>query len=342
MLTKTENTLKLRWEKFKLENPKSRIRDAAKELSTSEAQLLATQVGESVIALEGDLKEILKRIPSLGYVMALTRNDEVVHERKGIYEKVSFTEHAGLVLGADIDLRLFMHSWKYAFAVSEGERKSLQFFDEAGNAVHKIYLAEKSKVEEYEKLVSGFRAAIQDNSLELVPIQKRKEVEKPDQEINILGFQEEWKALKDTHDFFGLLRKFGVSRTQALRLAPKGFATQIPASSVRSMLQKVSEEQLEIMVFVSNPGCIQIHTGPVTSLLAQGPWYNVMDPEFNLHMREDKFHSAWIVKKPTTDGDVNSIEVYNEAGENILLFFGKRKPGIPEKQEWRTLLSTLV
>jgi putative hemin transport protein len=37
------------------------------------------------------------------------------------------------------------------------------------------------------------------------------------------GFQKAWTELKDTHDFFMMTRKFGVSRTQALRLAPEGF-----------------------------------------------------------------------------------------------------------------------
>lgn len=341
MLTKTENTLKERWANFKLDNPKTRIRDAAKELGTSEAQLLATQTGENVVALSGDFKALLKEVTKLEYVMALTRNDEVVHERKGVYEKVSFTDHTGLVLGEDIDLRLFMHCWKYAFAVTEGDRRSLQFFDESGNAIHKIYLTEKSNVEEYEKLVASYKSAIQSQDLEIIPAEKRKENEKPDSEVDVVNFQNEWKSLKDTHDFFGLLRKYGVTRTQALRLAPEGFSKKLLNTSVRTILQKASESNLEIMIFVANKGCIQIHTGPVQKLLESGPWYNVMDPAFNLHLREDKISSTWLVRKPTTDGDVNSIEIYNEAGENMALFFGKRKPGIPEKEEWRILLKSL-
>ena len=35
--------------------------------------------------------------------------------------------HAQLFVGEDIDLRIFLNSWKHAFAVVEGDKKSLQF-----------------------------------------------------------------------------------------------------------------------------------------------------------------------------------------------------------------------
>ncbi|MNR63561.1 Hemin transport protein HemS [compost metagenome] len=46
----------------------------------------------------------------------------------------------------------------------------------------------------------------------------------------------------------------------------------------------------------------------------------------------------WQVVKPSTDGDVNSIELFDKNGEMIVQFFGKRKPGIPELESWREVL----
>ena len=93
-------------------------------------------------------------------MLAITRNEDVVHERKGIYNNVSFPEpraHGiGLVVNPDIDLRLFMSSWEFAFAVNENERRSLQFFDIYGGAVHKIYLTENSNKSEYYNLIERF------------------------------------------------------------------------------------------------------------------------------------------------------------------------------------------
>ena len=84
-----------------------------------------------------------------------------------------------------------------------------------------------------------------------------------------------------------MTRKYGVTRTQALRLASDEFVTKIDPSKVVTLLETASERKLPIMVFVGNRGIIQIHTGEVNKVL----WYNtdhVMDPDFNLHLDTEK------------------------------------------------------
>lgn len=335
-----ENTIKLnkQWEAFKAENPKVRIRDAARELGTTEAELIATTVGTTAIRLKDDFREILKTVESLGKVMALTRNDYCVHERKGVYHNVSFSGPMGLAVNPDIDLRLFMSVWSSAFAVDENGRKSLQFFAKDGEAVHKIYLTDDSDENAYTALADAFKA--EDQHAELVISRDKKETEeKADAEIDVEGFREGWLTLKDTHDFHALLRKFGVTRTQGLRLAPEGHAVKISVPSLKAIIGKAAETDLEIMVFTGSAGCIQIHTGLVKKLVVAGPWYNVLDPDFNLHLREDAIASVWLVKKPTADGIVTSIEVFDDKGVIIVQFFGKRKPGIPENENWRLMVN---
>jgi putative hemin transport protein len=330
--------LKERWIEFKAANPKTRIRDAARELGTSEAALVATGIGETAQLLDGDFRELMKELGSLGHVMALTRNDHVVHERKGIYENISFNNHVGLVLGEDIDLRLFLGDWKFGFAVNENDRFSLQFFNSFGDAAHKIYLTEKSNKEAYDALVTKYLAADQDVKL-FVSEKKEKEPEaETAADLDVAAFQQEWLALKDTHDFFTLLRKYKLSRKQALRYAPEGYAFQIKPESMKAIFDAISKSELPIMVFVSNPNCIQIHTGPINKIFVMGPWLNIMDPEFNLHLRQDAIDEAWIVRKPTEDGIVTGIELIDKDGVMFNQFFGKRKPGIPELKEWPELL----
>ena len=338
ILTTGRAELKDSWAAFKQENPKTRIRDAAKELNTSEAELVATGIGENVILLEGDFRELLKEAGSLGHVMALTRNDHVVHERKGVYENISFNNHVGLVLGPDIDLRLFLGDWKFGFAVHENDRHSLQFFNSNGDAVHKIYLTEKSEKAGYDALVEKYKAADQDTALLILPRAEKKTEEEVTPEIDVEAFQTEWLALKDTHDFFTLLRKYKLSRKQALRNAPEGYAYRITPESMKTVFDNASETQVPIMVFVSNPNCIQIHTGPINKIFVMGPWLNIMDPEFNLHLRQDAIDEAWVVKKPSEAGIVTGIELIDKEGTMFNQFFGKRKPGIPELPEWTKLV----
>lgn len=335
------NNLKEKWEALKTENPHLRIRNAAQELGVSEAELLATNVGEGVTVIKPEFAALLQEIEKLGKVMALTRNDECVHERKGIYQNPDFSNpHGQVFVGEDIDLRIFLNSWKFGFAVVEGDRKSFQFFGKDGLALHKIYLTNKSNEAEFDALTEQYKAEEQSPEIITEPIAE-KPAEKPDTEIDIAGFQQAWKDLKDTHDFFSMTRKFGVSRTQALRLAPAGYAEKIDNSKVVNLLEDASEKHVPIMVFVGNRGIIQIHTGEVKKTLWHQQWFNVMDPDFNLHLDTTKIAETWITKKPTEDGEVTSVEVFNKNGDFIVQFFGKRKPGNPELQEWKELVAAL-
>ena len=96
------------------------------------------------------------------------------------------------------------------------------------------------------------------------------------------------------------------------------------------------------MSFVGNRGCIQIHTGPVKRLVEAHGWFNILDPAFNMHLRDQGVARAFSVRKPTDDGVVTSIELYDPAGDLTVSFFGKRKPGIPEQLPWRALAESFA
>lgn len=84
----TASTLRDAWRGLQEAKPGLRIRDCAEQLGVSEAQLLATTVGEYSTRLEGDWTELLNRLPELGRVMSLTRNDSCVLEHKGAFQKI--------------------------------------------------------------------------------------------------------------------------------------------------------------------------------------------------------------------------------------------------------------
>jgi len=328
---------------------KMRHRDAARALGISEGEAIAAHVGSGLALratrLNSEYPALIGALSAAGPVMALTRNEAAVHERDGSYLDASVNGHVGLVLGPDIDLRIFYAQWTHGFFVEEetGDRKSrsLQFFDAQGNAVHKVFERALTDAAAFAGLAGLFAADDQTPGIVVTPPPPRAVV-KPDAEIDVDGFQSAWHAMQDTHEFFGMLRKYGVARTQGLRLAGHEYARRVPASAARQVLEQASVQLLEIMVFVTNPGCIQIHTGPVNNIQVMGPWVNVLDPEFNLHLREDLIKDSWIVRKPTADGIVTSLEIYDEHGDSIAYFFGKRKPGIPELEAWRDLVAGIA
>jgi len=324
--------------------PGIRARDAAKELGVTEAELVACRSGDNVVRLEPEFAAILRAMPEVGEVMVLTRNDHCVHEKHGRFDHVSIGPGHGLVLNHDVDLRLFMNHWRYGFVVSEevasGLRTCLQVFDIDGTAVHKIYLTTDSDRSAFDALVKRFRSPEQSPDIVIAPLPRRRP-DRPDAEIDVANFHKHWRALQDTHDFFGLLQEFGVNRSQAMRLAEAEFAYRVEPAALRRMLERAATTGTPIMCFVGNPGCIQIHTGPIETLKVVGPWYNILDRRFNLHLREDAIHQAWVVRKPTRDGIVTSLELFNSDGFCFVQFFGERKPGKAEIEAWREILAAL-
>ncbi|ODU08223.1 MAG: hypothetical protein ABS91_03650 [Thiobacillus sp. SCN 64-35] len=322
-----------------------RIREAAQKLGVSEAQLLATGVGGHVVRLGGDLRDLMMRMGELGHVMALTRNEAAVHEKDGNYTNISHGDQVGLVLGEDIDLRLFYDKWTFAYAVEEKvgseTRRSFQFFDACGDAIHKIYLRDDADPFAFEALRDAWAVPVQIPGETVLPRPASLKPERSDDAVDVEALRADWHAMRDTHQFFGLLRKHQVSRTQAFRLAGEAFARPLFTNTPARVLQAAAAGALDIMVFVGNSGCIQIHTGPVKRIERMGPWINVLDPGFNLHLREDLVAQVWLVKKTTTDGVVTSIELFDAQGEFIAYFFGKRKPGIPETTGWRMLAESM-
>ncbi len=335
------------WDKLAQESPRLRAIDIADRIGVSEAQLIASRVGQWAQRLAPDrFADILRGLPAVGEVMALTRNEHVVHEKVGSYGHVTIQPGHAIVLNHHIDLRLFMGQWHHGFALTQpladgGVRQSLQFFDASGRAVHKVFARGETDMAAWSALVSRCVATEQSDTLGVKPLPALP-ADLPDEQIDQAGMHAHWSAMRDTHDFFGMLRDFRVGRHQAMRLIGSEYAMPVANDAVRIMLEQAAASGLSIMCFVGNPGCIQIHTGPVANIKMMGDWLNVMDPKFNLHLRTDRIATSWLVRKPTDDGVVTSLELFDEQQRQFVQFFGERKPGQKENAQWRELAESLV
>jgi putative hemin transport protein len=343
-ITEAPPPLRSRVAALRAERPGIRARDAAAALGTTEAELVAAGCGDTAVRLAGPWQPLIRALPMLGPVMALTRNEYAVHEKTGRYDKISFSGNSGLVLDPDIDLRLFLDHWHHGFAVTEetrsGRRRSLQFFDADGTAVHKVYLTAHSDGAAYDALIERHRSADQTADLAVHPVAVPVEQRRPDRGV-AGALRQRWDALQDTHDFYPMLRTLKLHRIAAFELVEGDYSERAAIGSFRCALELAAAEDVPVMVFVGSPGVIQIHTGPVKALKEVGPWFNVLDAGFNLHLRQDGITGAWIVRKPTRDGIVTSLEIFDAEERQIAWLFGRRKPGEPERSDWRALVDRL-
>ena len=328
----------------KAENASLRERDLARQLGISEAEYVAAWCGEGAVRIEPRVNDVLTGLEAVGEVMALTRNESAVHEKIGVYDKVVTGEHNALVLGEQIDLRIFPTAWVHGFAVEKREggevRRSLQFFDPAGEAVHKVHLRSASNLYAYQKLVDSLASEDQSQTVDVSPIADGEPESPPAVDI-ARDLRERWASMTDVHQFFGILKALKITRHQALSSVGENYAWPIDRDALVAMMRHAASDAIPIMCFVGSRGCIQIHSGPIKNITPMGPWINVFDETFHLHLRFDHVAEVWVVRRPTKDGHVTSLEAYGEDRKLIIQFFGKRHEGESERADWRFLAENL-
>ena len=326
------------------EHSKLRDRDLADKLDLSEAQLVAAFVGHGVTPIVPHPDQVMHAATTFGEVMALTRNTACVHEKVGVYENYHTGQHAAMVLADQIDLRLFPSHWRHAFMVEKdsdaGIQRSLQVFDAAGDAIHKIFLRDGSDLTAWE--TAKAEAALPDPTPHLT-VNARQPPEAPKADISKVDIlRKEWQRLTDTHQFLRLTSKLKMNRLGAYRIAGAPFVRALDPSAIDVMLENVRAAGIDIMLFVGNRGCIQIHTGPINTLKRMGPWQNVLDPGFNLHLRSDHIAEVWAVEKPPQRGPALSVEVFDDRGMLIFQVFGVGKEGRDSRPAWQAIVNELA
>lgn len=327
------------------DSPDLRERDLADRLGISEAQLVAAHVGAGVTRLTPHPDGINTAACTLGEVMALTRNESCVSEVVGTYDNYKPGKHAAMVLNDPIDLRIFPGRWASAFAVEKptanGIRRSLQVFDKAGDAVHKIFLRDGSDVDAWARAVETLRHEDQSDAQEVQPREPVEPAKSNPAKLDAL--REGWAAMTDTHQFYAMANRLKMNRLGAYRIVGAPYARALSTDAVDQMLHAVRDGGFPIMIFVGSQGCIQIRSGTVETLKPMGPWQNILDPGFNLHLRLDHIAEVWEVTKPTKRGPAVSVEAFDAEGGLIFQIFpvpaGRDMPD--SRDDWQKVVDAL-
>lgn len=339
---KDVHSLRQKWKELQQTQPHIRIRNAACQLGVSEAELLATQCEETVTRLKSDWPEILYDLKSLGTVMALTRNDSAVHEKIGLYNPVNIIANQASIVTDELEIRLMLEHWDFAFAVQEdapkGQRFSLQFFDVAGVAIHKVYLTDNSDQQVFNAIVRKFRHPDQSR---IIKTQSLDIHINSDTEVSVDALRQYWRKLKHPQDFETMLTHFKVSRFEAMALAGAEFVQPVDPIVFLEFIKTLSEITLPVILTVQNQGAIQIHKGSLHHLKLTGPWLNILDEGFNLHLLQETINTMYIVEKPMATGKTNTLELYNATGQNILTLSGENDSANYEDPRWIDLIQSL-
>ena len=325
------------------DNTGLRARDFATKLGITEADLIAAQVGHGATRIAAGPDRLMPAIRTLGEVMALTRNDSAVHERTGQYQDWHPGNHAAMILGPEIDLRIFPAHWVHAFALRNdsgtGPSRSLQVFDASGMAVHKVFARDGTDLAAWDRAVASLATGDNSDTLDLAPPPRHEPARSRPDKVEEL--RAAWAAMTDTHQFLQLVSRLRMNRLGAYRIVGAPHAAPLAPSALNAALLACAADAVPLMLFVGNRGCIQIHSGRIASLKEMGPWQNVLDPRFNLHLRLDHVAEVWLVEKPTRRGPAQSIEAFGPDGSLILQLFAYRKEGAEDTAAFARLCETL-
>lgn len=323
-------------------------RQAAADLGVSEGALMAD--APDSVYLGSRIRELVLKLETLGEVLSVVRNDAAVHEKIGVYEHVTLTARTGLALNVGgLDLRFFLHNWHHALAITlvmgDKTMRSIQFYDEYGVNIEKVFMRDDTKLEAWQALIDEFASR---NKPEFLPAPEVSvAVPEPLSPERELAFQERWNELKDVHHFGGLLETFKIDRQQSYRHAPAGSTKQVDRGVWEQVLEHAQANKLEIMVFVGNRGLVQIQTGKVHNVVRSHGYLNVLDakvPEegFDLHLRDDDIVETWVVRRPISEGYVTCIEGFDKNRQTVVQIFGRREEGNDEMQSWHQFTDGLL
>lgn len=290
--------------------PRARARDFAESQGIPEAALVAAFTGPEVVAIAADPRRLLPLARELGPALALTRNRSAVQEREGLYGPLA--EEAGRLRlrGEGIEMLIDPRHWVHAFAVTEptakGAKRSVQVFDAAGEAVHKIHLVADSRPEAFDRLVAELRLAEQVDSVPFAAVAPGPAAGPAD-----------WRQMPA--DLFAA-RLAAEGQRAPDRLAELPEVRVLLPEAMTELLERAATAAVPLEIRGGTAGCLQIFRGQVARILPAGYWINVMDPAYNLHLRTD--HLAGVFLTDRRPEGALSVEAYDATGSLILTVTG--------------------
>lgn len=318
--------------------------DIADGLCITEGELVKARLSHDAVLLKIDnIKNFIESLENLKEIKTVTRNRYAISILNGIYKNqylygyksMDVSAQAGLILNPrELDLRIFFRHWAYIFYIEDSERgDSLQIFDNEGNAVHKIYPTLNTDIALFKSIKNKYNSDLREILFEKNPSFF------PDGEITFnKQIDDDWRKMCDVHDFYMLMHKYKMDRLSLLKSVKSDLACQVDNGIIERIFTNTKEMLNEIVIFVSNKGCVQIFTGIPDKIFYKDDWLNIFNNNFKLHIKNNQIHSSWIVKKPCENGYVNSIEAYAEDGTLIIQIYGQRNEGEKERELWREVI----
>ena len=247
------NQLKNVYKQF-IEDPKNsklRIRDVSSRLNVSEAELLSLSKNNNIFYLKiDDFDNFFKSILTENdKVMFLIRSDFVVHEKIILCQDYTFKNDSVFSLKDNSTLIKFnSNSIKYCFyELKKHKSRTLRSFQLFNKHGNSMI-----KIYLKGKSKDQFDFIANEHKVEYnYELQKNFESSKFDNEYEVIDKDE---IVADT--------------------------------TLRKILNKTAEDKIPVNLYAFGLDCTQCHSDTIKNVIDYGPWLNIMDKNFNIHVLE--------------------------------------------------------
>jgi putative hemin transport protein len=298
-----------------------RHRDIASLLNVTEVELIDSHVGvtklESIksfpnlaraIRLKPSWSSIIHDVQGFGEVMSLTRNAHAAHENLAFYKHASSSDGVGMVLSEELTMRLIYEKWEHGYLFEECKstvlQRSIQFFDEFGTSVHKIFLMPHSHHWFFDELAKRWADSNQEPG---IIVQEKLE---HDQQI---------------------------TKGALASIIEERYANQqesINLDVVQSLLRSSAELKLSLIITVQNDGANQSHDGVLDEIRDHNDWLHLMNQQFNCHLQLAQMPIICINHQESPF----LIEMLDEEGVLLASIALSTKATPADRQAWEDLL----
>ena len=155
--------------------------------------------------------------------------------------------------------------------------------------------------------------------------------------LDLVAIRRSWSEMRSALDLNDLLINYQASRLDLYRVIGIDYAVQIEKDAIYDILKGVIEHNIPILMSTGNQAVIQTYQGSNFQVISKGNWISIVDGESSVHLQEDLIHSAWIVNKPSMGGMLSSLELFDQSGGVVALFYGVEDEGLSQCK-WRKLL----
>jgi len=299
-----------------------RHRDIASLLNLTEVELIDSHMGvtklESIksfpnlaraIRLKPSWSSIIHDVRSFGEVMSLTRNAHAVHENLAFYKHTSSSDGIGMVLSDELTMRLMYEKWEHGYLFEECKstvlQRSIQFFDEFGAPVHKIFLMPHSHHWFFDELAKRWADSNQEPG---IIVQEKLE---HDQQINKGALA---SIIEERH----------ANQQESINL-----------DVVQSLLSSSVELKLPLIITVQNDGANHSHDGILSEVRDHNHWLHLINEQFNCHLQLAQMPKICINHQESPF----LIEMFDEEGVLLASITLSTKATPADRQSWEDLLN---